>query len=369
MAEVLDWVSLSLSPGLGISGYWRLVDHFGGPDRVLSASREELLQVSGIRAGQIAGLGQSGPLYLRGERELMQLARFGGQTVIFGDEAYPEMLGQISDPPPVLYIYGRKDLLNGCCLAMVGSRAASAYGRRIAFSLSAYLAERSVTIVSGLAMGIDGEAHSGALSAGGGTVAVLGCGLDVVYPTQNTRIFGSIRENGALISEYPLMTRPEGFRFPARNRIIAGMSQGVVVVEAARKSGSLITAQFALDEGREVFAVPGQVDSFKSEGTHWLLKQGAKLVQTAEDVLEELQPGRPSEDTDLPGNRAEFSAALEPDALALLNCLDSYACSRDELIAKSGLPAGRVSELLLFLELDGFIEVLPGDELRRVKGF
>lgn len=366
MAEILDWVSLSLTPGLGISGYWRLVDHLGGPDRVLSASREELLQVPGIRAGQVAGLGQSGPLYRRGEQELMQLAKFGGQTVIHGDEVYPKMLGQISDPPPVLYVYGRADLLNGCCLAIVGSRAASAYGRRVAFSLSAHLAERSVTIVSGLAMGIDGEAHNGALSVRGGTVAVLGCGLDVVYPSQNTKIFRSIRENGALVSEYPLMTRPEGFRFPARNRIIAGMSQGVVVVEAARKSGSLITAQFALDEGREVFAVPGQVDSFKSEGTHWLLKQGAKLVQTAEDVLEELRPGRPLENTVLPGNGAEISQALEPDALVLLSCLDSYACSRDELITQSGLPAGRVSELLLFLELDGYIEVLPGDELRRV---
>jgi DNA processing protein len=216
-------------------------------------------------------------------------------------------------------------------------------------------------------MGIDGEAHNGALSAGGGTVAVLGCGLDVIYPAQNTKIFRSIRENGALVSEYPLMTRPEGFRFPARNRIIAGMSQGVVVVEAARKSGSLITAQFALDEGREVFAVPGQVDSFKSEGTHWLLKQGAKLVQTAEDILEELRPGKSFEHNDIPGKRVENSPALEPDALTLLNCLDAYACSRDELIAKSGMPVGRVNELLLFLELDGFIEVLPGDELRRVK--
>jgi DNA processing protein len=366
MAEILDWVSLSLVPGLGVSGYWRLVDHFGGPDRVLSASPKELLQVPGVRANQIAGLGQAECLYRRGEQELVQLARSGGKAIIHGDEAYPKLLRQTSDPPPVLYVHGRTELLNGCCLAIVGSRAATAYGRRVAFSLAAHLVEASVTIVSGLAMGIDVEAHEGALSAEGGTVAVLGCGLDVVYPRQNSRIFHRIREKGVLVSEYPLATRPEGFRFPARNRIIAGMSQGVVVVEAAKKSGSLITAQLALDEGREVFAVPGPVDSFKSAGTHWLLKQGAKLVQTAEDVLEELRPERSLGKVDQLGERAELSPTLDPDALVLLNYLDSSSCARDELIVKSGFSTGRVNELLLFLELDGLVEILPGDELRRV---
>ena len=366
MAEILDWVSMTFASGLGVSGYWRLVDHLGGPDRVLSASREELLRVPGVRAGQIAGFGDSGSLYRKGEQELYQLAQFGGKAIIPEDDAYPKSLRQTGDPPPVLYVYGRTELLNGCCLAIVGSRAASGYGRRVAFSLAARLAEASVTIVSGLAMGVDVEAHSGALSAAGGTVGVLGCGLDVVYPTQNAKIFRSIRENGALITEYPLGTRPEGFRFPARNRIIAGMSQGVVVVEAAKKSGSLITAQLALDEGREVFAVPGQVDSFKSEGTHWLLKQGAKLVQTAEDVLEELQSESPLGKVGFSGKRLDVSSALEPDAVILLNSLDSSACSRDELIMKSGFPTGRVNELLLFLELDGFVEILPGDAVRRL---
>jgi DNA processing protein len=366
LAEILDWVSLSLVPGLGVSGYWRLVGHFGSPDRALSASPKELLDVPGIRANQIAGLGQARSIYQRGEQELKQLERIGGQAINHGDEAYPILLRQTSDPPPVLYVQGRTELLNGCCLAIVGSRAATGYGRRIAFSLAARLAESSVTIVSGLAMGIDVEAHEGALSAEGDTVAVLGCGLDIVYPGQNRRTFNRIREKGVLISEYPLMTRPEGFRFPARNRIIAGMSQGVVVVEAAKKSGSLITAQLALDENREVFAVPGQVDSFKSEGTHWLLKQGAKLVQTAEDVLEELRPGKSPEKVDQPRCKADIPRVLEPDALALLNCLDSYPCTRDELIMKSGFSVGRVNELLLFLELDGVVEILPGDGLRRI---
>ena len=367
MAEIPDWVSLSLAPGLGVSGFWRLVNYFGGPDKVLAASAKELFQVPGIRANQIAGLGKADPLYQRGEQELVQLARLGGQTIIHGDDAYPQLLRQTSDPPPVLYVQGRTDLLNACCLAIVGSRAATAYGRRVAFSLAAHLAEASVVIVSGLAVGIDVEAHEGALSAGSGTVAVLGCGLDIVYPAQNRKMFHRIREHGLLVSEYPLMTRPEGFRFPARNRIIAGMSQGVVVVEAAKKSGSLITAQLALDENREVFAVPGQVDSFKSAGTHWLLKQGAKLVQTAEDVLEELQPGKSPGKIDQPVCSVEASPTLEPDALVVLNCLHSSSCTRDALITKSGFSTGRVNELLLFLELDGLVEILPGDELRRVR--
>jgi DNA processing protein len=365
MAEIRDWVSLSLAPGLGVSGFWRLVDHFGSPDRVLSSSPKELLQTPGIRANQIANLGQAGALKAKGEQELSQLTKSGGQAIVHGDEFYPKLLAQINDPPPVLYIQGRKELLNACCLAIVGSRAATGYGRRVAFSLAAHLADASVTIVSGLAMGIDVEAHAGALSVGGGTVAVLGCGLDIVYPDQNRKMFSRIREHGVLVSEYPMRTRPEGFRFPARNRIIAGTSQGVVVVEAARKSGSLITAQLALDEGREVFAVPGQVDSFKSAGTHWLLKQGAKLVQTAEDVLEELRLERSLAKADQPQYQTAVSLNLDPDALVLLRYLNSSSCARDELITECGLPAGRVNELLLILELDGLVEILPGDEVRR----
>jgi DNA processing protein len=367
MADILDWVSLSLVPGLGVTGIGRLVDFFAGPDGVLRATAKERSRVGGIRAEALSGLSDVTAVRRRGEQELGRLAAFGGQAVCLEDADYPSLLRQISTPPPVLYVRGRKELLASCCVAIVGSRAATGYGHRIASALAHDLAGRGVAVVSGLALGIDACAHAGALSASGGTVAVLGCGLDVVYPQQNRRLYQQIQDCGILVSEYPLGTRPEGFRFPARNRIIAGMSYGVVVVEAARKSGSLITAEFALEEGRDVFAVPGQVDSFKSAGAHWLLQQGAKLVLSAGDILEELHlcPGL------LRANKAETEAgcrvsALDPELAAFLERIEPYAMKRDALIAGSGLAPGQVAEFLLLLELEGLVEMLPGDEVRRV---
>ena len=259
-----------------------------------------------------------------------------------------------------------KILMQENSVAIVGSRAATIYGRRTAYSLAGSLARFKVGVVSGLALGIDAEAHAGSLAAGGSTVAVLGCGLDVIYPQQNSDLYKKISEHGVLVSEYPLGTRPEGFRFPARNRIIAGLSQGVVIVEAAKRSGSLITAQLALDYGREVFAVPGQVDSHKSAGAHWLLQQGAKLVLRAEDIVEEL-PGRilSCEDEKVAGKRDKVSD-LDPDAEQLLNHIEPYPQTRDQLMEHSGLSPARMSELLLFLELEELVEVLPGDKIKRV---
>jgi DNA processing protein len=207
------------------------------------------------------------------------------------------------------------------------------------------------------------------LSVSGGTIAVLGCGLDVIYPQQNSGLYEQIRHRGLLVTEYPLGTSPEGFRFPARNRIIAGMSYGVVVVEAARKSGSLITAEFALNEGRDVFAVPGQVDSFKSGGAHWLLQQGAKLTLSAEDIVEELPLCTGLQGAHKTGERVGSRPAnLDPELLALLERIEPYAMKRDALIAASGLHPGRIAECLLLLELEGLVEMLPGDEIRRVGG-
>jgi DNA processing protein len=366
LAATLDWIRLSLVPGLGISSYWRLIDHFHSPTAVLCASKRDLLQVNGIREQQVSGLFSQADTAADSRRELDRLAAAGGCALSFEDTDYPPLLRQLADPPPVLYVLGRKELLCRPAIAIVGSRAATGYGRKIAFTLAKKLSSAMLTVVSGLALGIDAESHAGALGGEGGTVAVLGCGLDVVYPRINLQLFRKIGQSGTLVSEYPLGTRPEGFRFPARNRIIAGLSKGVVVVEAAKRSGSLITAQIALDYGREVFAVPGHIDSCKSEGTHWLLKQGAKLVQSAEDIVEELDMTGLSSVIEQTGISEENHLDLDPDSKALLANLDSYPQMREGLIEKTGLSPARLSELLLFLELDGWIEMLPGDKVRKI---
>ncbi len=367
MADILDWVSLTLVTGLGLAGQRRLMECCGGPDGVLRSSAQDRSRVSGIRPEALLALSDVDAVRLRGKNELERLAGLGAQALCLDDHNYPALLRQINAPPPVIYIQGPSELLDTCCLAIVGSRAATSYGHRIASTLARDLAARGVTIVSGLALGIDASAHAGALSVSGKTVAVLGCGLDVVYPQQNYKLYEQIRQSGVLVTEYPLGTRPEAFRFPARNRIIAGMSYGVVVVEAARKSGSLITAEFALEEGRDVFAVPGQADSFKSAGAHWLLQQGAKLVITADDIIEELPLSRNIQQGPLAASESILHPLiLEPEILALLHTIDPYSMKRDTLIAGSGLSPGRVAEFLLILELEGLVEMLPGDEVRRL---
>jgi len=364
ISPIQDWISLSLVPGLGVNGYWRLVDYFNSPTRVLHAPYKELCRVPGIRERQISGLASLDTVLRRGRDELKKLESIGAEALSIDDPAFPVLLKQTVDPPPVIYVLGRKEFLQYDSVAIVGSRAATVYGRRTAFSLAENLARYSFAVVSGLALGVDAEAHAGSLAVDGITVAVLGCGLDVIYPRQNAELYRSIAGQGVLVSEYPLGTRPEGFRFPARNRIIAGLSKGVVVVEAARKSGSLITAQLALDYGREVFAVPGQVDSYKSAGAHWLLQQGAKLVQCAEDILEEFPGG-----TDRGGGRGvsetDAGEELDPEAKQLLSFIEPYPQTRDQLIEHSGLSPGRMNELLLFLELEGLIEAVPGGKIKK----
>lgn len=366
MSDPLEWMTLSFASGLGLSSYWRLIEYFGSPTAALAASKKELLQVPGIQERHIAGLFPVSTMVQHGKAELDRLTKIGAVAVSYDCQAYPPRLKELIDPPPVLYVAGNKELLRMSAVAIVGSRACTAYGKRTAFSLAKELACYSIPVVSGLALGIDTEAHVGVLAGSGKTIAVLGCGLDVVYPSQNKELYRKIAQHGALVTEYPLGTRPEGFRFPARNRIIAGLSKGVVIVEAAKRSGSLITAQIALDYGREIFAVPGQVDSFKSEGTHWLLKQGAKLVQRVDDIIEEIDVHlqKRAEENDSLG--ADAIADIDPEAVALLEQIEPYPQVRQALIEKSGLVPGRLSELLLFLELEGLIEMLPGDQLRRV---
>jgi len=364
-----DWLALHLASGLGVGGFWRLVRALGSPANVLGAPANKCFDVAGIRRSQIAALHDTAGLRSRAQQEIDALARLDGAMVTFGDESYPVLLRQLVDPPPVLFLRGDMSLLAEPAVAIVGSRAATGYGRMAAGKIAEGLGAAGVVVVSGMAMGIDSSAHGGALRSGGKTIAVLGSGLDVIYPPQNKKLYQDIVAKGLVVSEYPLGTRPDGFRFPARNRIIAGMCSGIVVVEAARRSGSLITAQIGLDYGRDIFAVPGQIDSFKSEGTHWLLQEGAKLVQQVDDVLEELdfwqgrQRSSPPEQSE---GHLQRGGDDETDEARLRSVLEPYPQPREQIIARTGLAAARVSELLLLLELAGVVEMLPGDRVKQI---
>ena len=251
-------------------------------------------------------------------------------------------------------------------LPLIGSRAATEYGRRIAFRFAGELARESLVVISGAAYGIDAAAHRGALDAGGKTIAVLGCGLDVAYPKPHAPLLAEIGEKGLLLSEYPLGTKPDAYRFPARNRLISGLARGIVVVEATEKSGSLITAALALDQGREVMAVPGRVDSLKSGGSHWLIRQGAHLVRQVDDILEALCWSRqelPATDSS-PQRGGKVLSAAEGQ---LLQALDVYPLDIDSLARKTGLSIVELHGLLLQLELQGVVRQLPGQMYERVE--
>lgn len=374
-AHLLDWLTLHLTPDLGGGSMIRLLNHFGEPARVLAASSKALSQVPGLRpktVAALAGIKKNNGME-KAARELDRIYENGIILLTWNDDRYPELLRAIHSPPMVLYVKGCIESLQTPAVGIVGSRAATDYGRGIARNFARELTRFGYTIISGLALGIDAEAHRGAIDAGGRTVGVLGCGLDIAYPRENSRLYHEIPETGALVSEYPLGTRPDSFRFPARNRIISGLSQGVVVVEASKHSGSLITAQHALEQGREVFAIPGRVDSIKSAGAHALVQQGAKLVQTIDDIIEELPPptaGGPAVSGGMTGPGAEGfgSVSLTSDEERLLSFLDVYPKDIDEIARTASLLPQRASELLLLLELKGVIKALPGKCYQRNSG-
>ncbi len=364
---VQDWMCLSFFPGLGLAGFWKLVGHYGSPAEVLRRPPEQIRREVGLRDSQLAAFTDQKKWRQRVEEQLAQLKTFGGRAICHADPAYSPLLHCLPDPPPVLYCLGDLNLLTSRGVAVVGSRASTSYGRRVARALSRQLSEREVTVVSGLALGIDSEAHWGALEGGASTVAVLGCGLDVLYPRQNEILYERIKKDGLVVTEYPLGTKPESFRFPARNRIIAGLSQAVVVVEAARRSGSLITAQLGLDYGREVFAVPGQMDSCKSEGAHWLIQQGAQLLLGVDDIIEALTFVAASYRKPFFEKSCDEGAKiLGPEKSSLLEVLEKYPQPVDKVIASLDISVSRAAELFLLLEIEGHIEMLPGNMVRKV---
>lgn len=354
-----EWLALRLVRGVGNVTYRTLLEHFGSPQAVFAAPTASLA-AAGVSA-EVARAITSFDQWDTVETELQRIAQTRVRLVTRSDAEYPDNLSHIHDPPPFLYVRGRFQPEDRLAIALVGARAASAYGRGVVKELARGLALHGVTVVSGLARGIDAEAHRAALEAGGRTLAVLGSGLDVIYPREHHTLAQEMSRHGAVVSEFSLASRPEAGHFPYRNRVISGLTLGTVVVEASEKSGSLITARCALEQNREVFAVPGNITAGRSRGPHQLIQQGAKLVENVDDILSEIAPALPP-GLPLASQTAQDESAVDlaPDEVRLVNALDGEPVHVDVLIARSGLGPARVLEVLLGLELKGIVTQLPG---------
>lgn len=356
MEERLYWLAWQwIMPGSAKQIY-ALADHFGSLRNAWAAKERELTGLPGIGAEKLAGIvrhrAETTP-----ESLAEKLRKLNIQFLCFKDAGYPRQLKNIFDPPAVLFLRGKTSPDDELAVAVVGARKPTPYGQIVAEKLAKDLAAVGVTVVSGMARGIDTSAHKGALSAGGRTLAVLGCGLDVVYPRENKKLMEQIAETGAVLSEFPPGSAPEAWHFPARNRVISGLSLGTVVVEAGEKSGALITANFALEQGRDVMAVPGNVTGSLSRGPHRLIKQGARLVEGAGDIIDELGLERlfPLPEKD---ERPALKISKEEEILYRLLTLEPV--SLETIIIKSGLTPQKVMAALMYLELKGLTRQLPG---------
>jgi DNA processing protein len=353
------WLALTRIKGLGCISFKKLASHFADPTQSLSATAAELSAIEGIDRKAVDGL-LAFTQWDEVEQEVQRAEEAGVKIIPFGSGIYPARLRSIADPPPCLYVKGEIRREDDKAVAVIGTRSASHYGRRVAGDLCRGLASLGFTVISGMARGIDGVAHDEALNAGGRTIAVLGSGVDRAYPPEHRKLYHRISENGAVISELPLGAPPLAFNFPARNRLISGLSAGVVVVEATEKSGSLITAAIALEQGREVFAVPGEVGSSRSRGGHRLIRQGAKLVENVDDILEEIAPQLVARDRQ-PAALRTLPVDAQPETHKIFDLLQERSLHIDEVIEASGFSASRVSQILLELELQGFLKQLPGN--------
>ncbi|MBF0422252.1 MAG: DNA-protecting protein DprA [Magnetococcales bacterium] len=361
--DLVDWLRLVQIPGLGPVGIKRLLQHFGHPQAVIQASEAEYRSVPGIKslmADRLVRFRREIPLQPVIDH-LHRLEKMGARVITSGEEGYPPRLAQIYDPPAVLYVRGDPGkMVSERMVAVVGSRRASMNALILARKLCTALVQHQVTVVSGLALGVDSAAHWGALDGGGSTVAVAAVGLDICYPSANRRLADKIGTEGCLISEVPLGTRPEPFRFPARNRIISGLAQAVVVVEASEKSGALITARLALEQGREVLAVPGMAGDWRCKGSNQLLRDGAGMVEIAADILLEMRwpelvkPSSGNATKRMDGNGSSVMGLL-------MQCLADGPVQADELSRQSRLPVASLSSILLQMELAGKVIRLPGN--------
>lgn len=344
------WLALTRVKGLSLLAFKEALHRFGSPEALFNASRAAIAAFSGPLAEGIAAYDGWGWV----DKELEEIGRIGARVVTFADPQYPAQLREINDPPVLLYVKGEMPDNAAPAIAVVGTRHPTHYGLRMAETIARGLGAMGVTVVSGMARGCDAAAHKGALDASGATIAVLGTGVDVVYPPENDKLYGQIAEHGAVVAELPLASAPMPYNFPRRNRIISGLVCGVVVVEAPLRSGALQTARLALDYNREVMAVPGHAGSIKSLGTNKLLKDGAIFVESAEDVMAALSlefiPAEPS------------GPAVEPagDEARILHALGTEAVYIDSIVGKTGFDVAKTSALLLEMELKGLVKQRPG---------
>ncbi|MBF0401816.1 MAG: DNA-protecting protein DprA [Magnetococcales bacterium] len=370
----LEWLKLIRTPGLGPVRIHRLLRHFGTPQAVLDAPERDWEQVPGIQIPFLQKI-----LRLRHEmpivpirQELNRLQAMGGQLLILGDAQYPPLLQEIYDPPPALFVLGDPShLLQNNSVAVVGSRQASPFGGQFAYRLAMDLAQQGLVTVSGLAEGIDTAAHWGAVEGQGITIGVLATGLDVCYPARNGRLRDRVLRQGCLVTEAPLGTQPAAYLFPPRNRIISGLCRGVVVVEAAMRSGSLVTARLAMEQGREVFAVPAQVGDPRYQGSNHLLRQGATYLEGVADIIQAFSwdarpPTRNSLPRPVPPGRghqpADLPVAVGTEAAAVHALLKQGPIQGDELARRCHLTVTALSRILLQLELVGVVQRLPGNQ-------
>jgi DNA processing protein len=358
------WIALARVRGLGPATFKKLADFFGDPTRALSASADALAVVPGLDRPVAEALLRFSE-WDEVRKDIERSAAAGATIVPYISPLYPARLKAIADPPPFLYVKGELSARDERAVAIVGTRAASDYGLGVTRDLARGLAALGFTIVSGMARGIDGAAHEAALEAGGRTIAVLGSGVDVIYPREHEKLYHRIAEQGAVVSELPLGSAPLAYNFPARNRIISGLVMGVVVVEATEKSGSLITAAQALEQGREVFAVPGAAGAGRSRGPHRLIRQGAKLVEAVEDIVEEIAPQLAVGSANAAKREAPtLPADLSAEAKKIFALVADAPRHIDEIIEQSGITAGKVSEALLDLEIRGLLKQLPGKKFQ-----
>ena len=353
-SELAAWLRLSLIPGLGPRGQRKLLAAYGLPEQVFKQSRPALAQHVGEATAELI---HSQDTDAAVETSMTWLSQPRHRLLTLADPEYPQALLETSDPPILLFVSGDVSLLNRPAIAIVGSRNATAQGRANAQEFALALSEAGFTIISGLALGIDAAAHQGALQTKASTIAILGTGIDVHYPSRNRALQETIEMNGAVISEFPLGAAPTTHNFPKRNRIISGLSRGVLVVEAAVSSGSLITARQAAEQGRDIYAIPGSIHSPLSRGCHALIKQGAKLVESAQDILEELR---------MPGFLIVSKQKIDAPSHPLYEHMGHELCNVDTLCQRSGLTPETVSAMLLQLELEGRVEALPGGQYQRL---